>query len=91
MFTLKCISIQKQVSKTINTFIQQWSITFFKSDSKDIYNVISMLQTKFELSIHQRILKNYIMASTKIYDFNINNNKCWNISHFLNMLTWNAF
>ncbi len=39
------------------TFIQQWYIECFKSDSKDIYNVTKDKCCSFELFIHQRILK----------------------------------
>ncbi len=36
---------QQDFFKEMNTFIQPRSIKLFKSDSKDIYSVISMLQT----------------------------------------------
>ncbi len=73
------------ILRDINTFIHQGCIKLIKSDSEDILQKISTLNKfcSFELSIHQRILKNkmftvstQILCSTTVFNMD-NNQKCF--------------
>ncbi len=48
--------------KEVNAFNRQGCIKLPRSDSKNIYNVISNKCCSFKLSIHQRIIKACIMV-----------------------------
>ncbi len=64
------MALHKIFLKEINTFIQQWWIQLIKSDSKYILMLqninISNKWCSFELSLRQRIQKNYITVFDKI-------------------------
>ncbi len=47
----------------LNYFIQQGSITLIENDSKDLKDVFKNKCCSFELSIHQKVIKNVSMFS----------------------------